>query len=49
MHPVLACKVEFAAVVRNSLLGAADNSFEVDNRDFDYERNPIAVTHLLAQ
>ena len=31
------------------LLGVADNSFEVDNRDFDYERNPIAVTHLLAQ
>ena len=49
MHPVLACKVEFAAVARNSLLGTVDNSFEVDNRDFDYERNPIAVTHLLAQ
>jgi hypothetical protein len=49
MHPVRACKVEFAAVVRNSLLGVADNSFVVDNRDLDYERNPIAVTQLLAQ
>lgn len=49
MHPALACKVEFAAVVRNSLQVAVDNSFVVDNHDLDYERSLFAATQLLAQ